>query len=239
MSNNKIAESIGYNFGFKKNSRYLTADQIGNEMFEQWSTATALLWRSAYNYVYARQEVVAGKQNSIPSEVRDAFYRELKSTLALVGEINGHALPVAEIAELTAEQSYVMKNEDQNPELMLARSQRKNARSELNKYANMNGISKDYCDTLQEQIDALTEQIHALEGVRGNCVPSLERISSTRFRKGFELVLGSAIEKQSAKSWEELEERDRKIKEERAKRAKARKKAKAQAEAQAKAQADC
>lgn len=202
MSNNTtIAQCMAHNRDLK-NAR-LNADQIGAEQFTAWKNAVKNMLKPAYIIASARHDaIVNGYKSTID---QSALYDAVKAVLGIVGKVNGHDLDVKALADNIIGCSYSWKVKDLSPELMFARSAKRNDEALLRKYKSMNGVDVNTIYDVEDKIEAQKEKIAELEAIPGNCVREYTLVSEGVFRTAVERFIGDAVKEQSAKTWEELE----------------------------------
>lgn len=211
-------------------ARRLTGDDIGAENFAKWKLACENLYRECYKYERTKVMYALDRVDEINAT---NVFNALKVLLELLGEVNGHAIERNQVMldmlshlAITRKAELVGRAGEIKSELDIIRKQLREVST---------GMNADYVESLEQKFEELTEELRIAKKQTESANPYPSIVSFNTFRGKLEDALVMIIEKQEAKSWEELEAIKQAKKAERDARRKANKQAKRQAAAQANA----
>lgn len=219
------------------NNRFATAkisaDQVGAESLNEWKTLVNKLRQAAYDvYVHCENNDLSVESTAVD---KTAVYNALRAILAELGEVNGHKLLAnEELATLVVGYSGKRANKD-SVAMGLVKSKIANTTKLLREYKGINGVNPDAIKAMEADLEKLEAEKAELLAQPDNRIKEPTRVPEATFRLDLEHKLARVIADQKAMTWDELEERDRKIKEDRKNKNKQRKAEKKAAEAQAQA----
>ena len=214
------------------NNRFATAkisaDQVGAESLNEWKGLVNKLRQAAYDvYAYCENNDLATDSTAVD---KTAVYNALRAILAELGEVNGHKLLAnEELATLVIGYSGKRANKD-SVAMGLVKSKIANTKKLLGDYKDTNGVSPEAIANLEKELEELEAEKAELLAKPDNRIKEPTRVPEATFRLDVEHKLARVIADQKAMTWDELEERDRKIKEDRKNKNKQRKAAKKAAE---------
>ena len=223
---NTIANCLVYNNRFA--SAKLNAEQLSPDTLKEWTDSITSMHKAAYSVAVKCENEQVKLEN--PTIDKGELYAAIRTTLAIIGEVNGHKLYANDaIATLIVGYANRRANED-SPALQLVKSKISNNKRLLAVYEKTNGVNPDSIQSIKDEIDTLTNERDALIAEADNRHKVVTRTSAAAFRLDVEHLFARIITEQAAKTWEQLEAEAEARKAERNARAKARK-AKAQAAA--------
>ena len=236
MTNNTIfADALIHNATIKtRRSAMINGGQVGIENYAKWRTVTHNAFELFYKYQTAcmHNAIAAGADPADTTRAMNA----LQEILDLIGEVKGHKI-IKSVDMLVIVSKYAMKDkEDLVGEALTVKSQLDNYKKE---YKDVHtGMNPKYVEELEKKIEETSAKLTALKCETNSAKTYKTRNNESTFRFNLERTLAQIINKQEAKTWEELEAEEEARKAERKAKAKAYRQAKRQAEAKAKAKAN-
>lgn len=214
-------------------ARRITGEDVGAENFAKWKTACENLHRECYKYERTKVMYALDRVDDINAT---NVFNALKVVLDLLGEVNGcpiernqTMLDMVSHFAITRKAELVGRAGELKSELDIVKKQLKEVST---------GMNPDYVAGLEEKFEVLTEELRIAKKQTESANPYPSIVSFNTFRGKLEDELVAIIEKQEAKSWEEIEAEKAAKKEASKAKRKANKQAKRQAEAKAKAEAN-
>jgi len=208
------AEALASNREFK--SARINGEAVGVTNARVWISAVKALRIPAYAIRVYRYNHMGDAETVAPCD-QSALYGALKPVIDMVGEVNGAKLDVHNVAEEIISNAMRFRVIDITNEMAHAREEFRLARNAMNEEETEETIAA---------YDAAKAEVARLEALPGNCkrIPAIQAESA--FVKAVEALLGDAINKQEAKSAEQVAAEEEAKKADRKARAKARKAAK-------------
>lgn len=176
-----------------KNAR-INGEAVGVSNARAWANAVKALRIPAYAIRVYRYNHMGDAETVAPCD-QTALYDALRPVLELVGVVNGAKLDTHNMAEEIIANAMRFRVIDTSEEMAHAHNQRRLAKAAL--------LEKETEET-QATYDHWNDECVRLEALPGNCkrIPYIQ--AEATFVKSVETLLGDAIEKQTAKSAEEV-----------------------------------
>lgn len=201
MKNNTITTALLNNSTIANTAtRRITGDIVGVENFAQWKLACENLYRECYKYERAKVMYALDKVESI--NANNAFIT-LQSVLDLLGEVNGHKIAKNQVILDMVSHCAVTRKTALTGHAETVKSELDNVKKQIRDIHA--GMGEDYVANLYKKLEELTEELRLAKKEVGSANPYPSIVSFNTFRGKLEDTLVSLIEKQQAKSWEELE----------------------------------
>lgn len=218
-----FAEALSINREYK-NAR-INGEAVGVSNARKWSTAVKAMRIPAYAIRVYRYNHMGDEAIVAPCDMTN-FYTALREVLELVGVVNGAKLSAENVAEEILANAMKFRVIDITNEMAKARSDYREARKDY---------LEDDCEENTTAYEEAKAEVARLEGEAGNCKRIAEIQTESAFVKAVEILLGDAINKQCAKSAEEVAAEEEAKRQARRAATKAKKQAKAKAQANANA----
>lgn len=185
------AEALADNRNYK-NAR-IDGKTVGVAEARAWGTAVKALRHSAYGVAQFNHANMSNPEAVTCNT--DKLYESLRAVLDLVGVVNGAKLQAQNIAPNIVSVATRIRTIDITNEMAEARYEKRNAKATLD---------EEGTDEAQTAYDEACTKVEELEAKPGNCKKIVEIQTESAFVKAVEVLLGDAINKQTAKTLEEV-----------------------------------
>lgn len=225
---NTIAKALIRNITIKdRKSARINGGLIGVDAYGSWQNALENAHTAFYKYESAKIKFGNGTLTSIKDE-KDKAVEAYKSIIALIGDVNGIKLETSiEAMELVSKYS-IRVTEELIGKAYTLKSELDNLKKQLDNVHT--GMNQEYIDDLNKKYDAKEEELALEKKKPGSAKKGDTMTTYSFFAYNAETRLAKAIEKQDAKSYDDI------IAEREAKKAANRAKAKARRDANKKSE---
>lgn len=189
------------------NNFKITADYIGVDGVVQWSNLTAMLNKTAWEYMRFVENTafVASGETSVKKYSDDVHF-VVSAIINAIGPVNGYHVRENNVIFLKAISVFEKSKEVFHGEALTVKSQIANVRNDKKNVKA--GMSPDYVASLDAQEEELSKRLKELRKVPGMVTSEPVRVSDDTFRKAFERELARVVAGQHRKSADELKAED-------------------------------
>ena len=213
-----------------KNNRAarVNAKAVGIDNYANWKVAVDHAFEAFYRYADARRKIsMDGEDARVDADLTSAAFKALRNVLALIGEVNGHKL-IANDAMLNTLAGITMVNrKDLIGEAFTQASVVANLKDQVKDFRA--GMNPEYVEKVNHDLEVAKIRLAELCKLENSAETKTIRVKAGAFYIALETELALIVNKQDAMSWEDLDARDAKIKEERDAKRRANKNAKTSA----------
>lgn len=176
-----------------KNAR-VNGEAVGVSNARAWIAAVKSIRIPAYAVRVYRYNHMGDAETVAPCD-QTALYSAIRPVLDMIDVVNGASLDAKNVAEEIIANAMKFRVIDITPEMAHARCEKREAKKALD---------EDATEETQANYDHWTDEVKRLEELPGNCKRIPEIVSESAFVKSVEILLGDAINKQTAKSAEQV-----------------------------------